>query len=93
VLSENGEESPQHLSVTSIDGREFSHSPQIDDFIFSSAISSIARENSCTVVAFAKSDIWNLLERESKMGDKNLIDLKDFSDYLEKAHQQKKSDQ
>jgi hypothetical protein len=87
VISENGEESPQHLSVTSIDGREFSHSPQIDDFIFSSTVWSMAQKNSCTVVASEISHVWELLHSKSDTQVQTSIALKPFSEYVERARQ------
>jgi hypothetical protein len=87
VISENGEESPQHLSVTSIDGHAFSHTPQIDDFIFSSTVWKMAAENECTVVASETSHVWKLLQSKSLKSGQVLLNLKRFSDYVEKARQ------
>lgn len=93
VTSDNGDKSPQYLSVTSIDGHAFSYSPQIDDFIFSSTVWKMAAENECTVVASETSHVWKLLQSESQRSVRASLNLKRFSDYLEKAHQQKKPDQ
>jgi hypothetical protein len=94
VISDNGIESPRNLSVTSINGNSFSHYPQIDDFVFKTTVQTLARKNSCTVIAHNdKSHVWKMLQSEPQKQNRALIDLKDFSDYLEKAHQQKKSDQ
>ena len=93
VTSDNGDKSPQYLSVTSIDGMEFSHTPHIDDFIFTSTVWKMATENECTVVASETSHVWKLLQSESQKSVRASLDLKKFSDYVEKAHQQKRSDQ
>ena len=93
VTSDNGDKSPQYLSVTSIDGLEFSHTPHIDDFIFTSTVWKMATENECTVVASETSHVWKLLQSESQKSVRASLDLKKFSDYVEKAHQQKRSDQ
>lgn len=94
VISDNGIESPRNLSVTSINGNSFSHYPQIDDFVFKTTVQTLARKNSCTVIAHDnKSHVWKMLQSEPQNQNRALINLKDFSDYLEKAHQQKKTDQ
>jgi len=94
VISVNGEESPQHLSVTSIDGYTFSHAPHIDDFVFETTVRHLARRNSCTVVASnEKSHVWKMLQSESQKHNSASVNLKDFSTYLEKAQQHQNSDQ
>ena len=87
VTSDNGEKSPQYLSVTSIDGAVFNHTPQIEDFVFTSTIANLARESECTVVASENSHVWQLLQTESKKQVHPTINLKRFSDYVEMARQ------